>query len=105
MIAILSGMLPDAARSQPPGQPEDSGWGYPLQTPIPPLLPGQPPLAVLVDYDGTIALTDVSDRILRELLGARYAQDDAAYTAGLVGSRTLFEIGRASCRERVCSVV
>ena len=30
--------------------------------PSPPLRPGQPPLAILVDYDGTIARTDVSDR-------------------------------------------
>ena len=32
-----------------------------LAPPVPPLLPGEPPLAILVDYDGTIALTDVSD--------------------------------------------
>ena len=30
--------------------------------PVPPLLPGEPPLAILVDYDGTVALTDVSTR-------------------------------------------
>lgn len=27
--------------------------------PVPRLLPGEPPLAILVDYDGTVALTDV----------------------------------------------
>jgi 2-hydroxy-3-keto-5-methylthiopentenyl-1-phosphate phosphatase len=58
--------------------------------PIPPLIPGQPPLAVLVDYDGTISLTDVSDKILYSLLGEGYAVQDAAYTAGLQGSRSLF---------------
>lgn len=57
---------------------------------IPPLRPGQPPLALLIDYDGTISQVDVSDKILYSLLGATYAQDDAAYTSGLVGSRTLF---------------
>jgi 2-hydroxy-3-keto-5-methylthiopentenyl-1-phosphate phosphatase len=57
---------------------------------IPPLLPGRPPLAILVDYDGTIATTDVSDKILYSFLGERYAQDDAAYSSGDVGSRTLF---------------
>jgi len=58
--------------------------------PVPPLRPGQPPLAVLVDYDGTISLTDVSDKILYGLLGDRYAEQDAAYTDGRLGSRSLF---------------
>jgi hypothetical protein len=31
---------------------------------VPPLRPGQPPLAILVDYDGTIATQDVTDAIL-----------------------------------------
>ena len=52
---------------------------------------GRPPLAILVDYDGTIAQTDVADKILYRFIGERYAQDDAAYDAGLVGSRSLFE--------------
>jgi 2-hydroxy-3-keto-5-methylthiopentenyl-1-phosphate phosphatase len=59
--------------------------------PVPPLLPGQPPIALLVDYDGTIATTDVTDAILRHFMGERYRADDLAYDAGLVGSRTLFE--------------
>jgi 2-hydroxy-3-keto-5-methylthiopentenyl-1-phosphate phosphatase len=58
--------------------------------PIPSLLPGQPPLAVLIDYDGTISQVDVSDKILYSFLGQSYAQEDAAYTGGLTGSRTLF---------------
>jgi 2-hydroxy-3-keto-5-methylthiopentenyl-1-phosphate phosphatase len=77
--------------SRSPGQPEPEGSGYPTPAPIPALLPGRPPLAVLVDYDGTISLADVSDKILYQLLGDRYAEDDAAYTSGAVGSRTLFE--------------
>jgi 2-hydroxy-3-keto-5-methylthiopentenyl-1-phosphate phosphatase len=58
--------------------------------PIPSLRPGQPPLALLIDYDGTISQIDVSDKILYSLLGESYAQEDAAYTGGLTGSRTLF---------------
>lgn len=59
--------------------------------PIPPLRPGQPPLAILVDYDGTIAQTDVADKILYRFIGEQYRLDDEAYDSGLVGSRTLFE--------------
>lgn len=59
--------------------------------PVSPLRPGQPPLAILVDYDGTIARTDVTDKILYRFIGERYAQDDALYDAGKVGSRSLFE--------------
>jgi 2-hydroxy-3-keto-5-methylthiopentenyl-1-phosphate phosphatase len=59
--------------------------------PIPRLRDGQIPLAILVDYDGTIAQTDVADKILYQFIGERYAADDAAYDSGLVGSRTLFE--------------
>jgi 2-hydroxy-3-keto-5-methylthiopentenyl-1-phosphate phosphatase len=61
-----------------------------LASPVPPLRPDQPPLAILVDYDGTISLTDVSDKILYGLLGDRYAGQDLAYSNGLQGSRTLF---------------
>jgi 2,3-diketo-5-methylthio-1-phosphopentane phosphatase len=56
----------------------------------PPLHAGQPPLAILADYDGTIALTDVADVILYEFLGERLAHDNAAYSNGEVGSRSLF---------------
>ena len=59
--------------------------------PIPALEPGQPPLAILVDYDGTISQVDVGERILYHFIGDRYAADEAAYGAGTVGSRTLFE--------------
>jgi hypothetical protein len=36
----------------------------PVSAAPPPLLPGSPPIAILVDYDGTIALTDVSDALM-----------------------------------------
>lgn len=63
--------------------------------PVPPLLPGQPPLAILVDYDGTIALTDVSDTVMAEHVPAIWEAEAAAYDAGLMGSRRLMEIEMA----------
>ena len=39
--------------------------------PVPALEPGAPPLAILVDYDGTIALTDVSDTVMAEYVTRR----------------------------------
>ena len=74
--------------SAPPTVPAPASAAAPAA--VPPLRAGQPPLAILVDYDGTIATTDVTDAILRRFLGERYAQDDAAYSRGEVGSRTLF---------------
>jgi len=59
--------------------------------PVPPLLPGQPPLAILVDYDGTIAQTDVSDAILAGFVTADWEAHVADYDAGRVGSRRLME--------------
>jgi 2-hydroxy-3-keto-5-methylthiopentenyl-1-phosphate phosphatase len=60
--------------------------------PVPPLLPGAPPLAILVDYDGTIALTDVSDTVMAEHVPGIWEAEVAAYDAGLVGSRRLIEL-------------
>ena len=57
--------------------------------PVPPLRAGDPPIAILVDYDGTVALTDVSDTVLAEYITAEWEADVAAYDAGLVGSRRL----------------
>jgi 2-hydroxy-3-keto-5-methylthiopentenyl-1-phosphate phosphatase len=59
--------------------------------PIPPLEEGQPPLAILVDYDGTIALTDVGDTLMAELKTADWEAATARYDAGLIGSRGLME--------------
>ncbi len=59
--------------------------------PVPPLLPGEPPLAILVDYDGTVALTDVSDTIMAEHVHGPWEAEIAAYDAGLAGSRRLME--------------
>jgi 2-hydroxy-3-keto-5-methylthiopentenyl-1-phosphate phosphatase len=57
--------------------------------PVPPLLPGQPPIAILVDYDGTIARTDVSDTLMAEFVDAEWEAHVADYDAGRVGSRRL----------------
>ena len=62
---------------------------------VPPLLPGEPPLAILVDYDGTIALTDVSDTVMAEYVTGDWEAEAAAYDAGLMGSRRLMTIEMA----------
>jgi 2-hydroxy-3-keto-5-methylthiopentenyl-1-phosphate phosphatase len=59
--------------------------------PIPPLQPGDPPLAILVDYDGTIALTDVGDTLMAELKTGAWEAAVVSYDAGLIGSRRLME--------------
>jgi 2-hydroxy-3-keto-5-methylthiopentenyl-1-phosphate phosphatase len=63
--------------------------------PPPPVLPGSPPLAILVDYDGTIALTDVSDSVMAEHVRGDWEAEAAAYDAGVMGSRHLMEIEMA----------
>lgn len=64
-------------------------------TPVKPLRRGEPPLVILVDYDGTIALTDVSDTVMAEHVPAIWESEAAAYDAGLMGSRRLMEIEMA----------
>lgn len=59
--------------------------------PPPPLRPGEPPLAILVDYDGTVAQTDVSDALMAELVTEEWEARAAEYDAGLAGSRRLME--------------
>jgi len=56
-----------------------------------PLRPRDPPLAILVDYDGTIARTDVSDALMAEFVTAEWEARAAEYDAGLAGSRRLLE--------------
>jgi 2-hydroxy-3-keto-5-methylthiopentenyl-1-phosphate phosphatase len=56
---------------------------------IRPLRADEPPLAILVDYDGTIALTDVSDTVMAEHVPGIWEAEAAAYDAGLMGSRRL----------------
>jgi 2-hydroxy-3-keto-5-methylthiopentenyl-1-phosphate phosphatase len=59
--------------------------------PVPPLEPGRPPLAILVDYDGTIARTDVSDALMAPYVTPDWEARVADYDAGRVGSRGLME--------------
>jgi len=63
--------------------------------PVVPLEPGAPPLAILVDYDGTIALNDVSDQIMAEHVPGDWEAEAARYDAGGMGSRRLmtWELG------------
>jgi 2-hydroxy-3-keto-5-methylthiopentenyl-1-phosphate phosphatase len=59
--------------------------------PPPPLEPGDPPIAILIDYDGTIAQTDVSDTLMAEFVTDEWEARAAEYDAGLAGSRRLME--------------
>ena len=63
--------------------------------PVPPLTAGAPPIALLVDYDGTIAQTDVSDSLMAEFVTDEWEAWVAEFDAGRVGSRRLmaWEIG------------
>ncbi len=63
----------------------------PVHAAVPPLEPGQPPLAFLLDYDGTIALSDVSDAVMAEHVPGDWEVHAARYDAGLIGSRRLME--------------
>jgi 2-hydroxy-3-keto-5-methylthiopentenyl-1-phosphate phosphatase len=58
---------------------------------VPPLGPGEPPLVILVDYDGTIALTDVSDEVMAEHVRGIRELEAAAYAGGEMGWRRLME--------------
>ena len=62
---------------------------------IPPLRDDAPPLALLIDYDGTIALTDVSDTVMAEYVSGGWEAEAAAYDAGLIGSRRLMDLEMA----------
>ena len=56
---------------------------------MPPLGPGDPPFTLLIDYDGTIALTDVADRVMAEYVTGEWEEEAARYDAGQIGSRRL----------------
>jgi 2-hydroxy-3-keto-5-methylthiopentenyl-1-phosphate phosphatase len=67
----------------------------PAAPPVRPLAPGDLPLAILVDYDGTIAQTDVSDTVMAEFVTGDWEREAAAYDAGLMGSRRLMTLEMA----------
>jgi 2,3-diketo-5-methylthio-1-phosphopentane phosphatase len=56
---------------------------------VPPLAHGTPPLSILVDYDGTISLTDVTEQILAQHVAGVWEDAEASYDAGRMGSRRL----------------
>lgn len=59
-------------------------------TSVPPLVDGAPPLAILIDYDGTISLTDVTEQLLAEFVSdVVWEEAEASYDAGRMGSRRL----------------
>lgn len=57
--------------------------------PIPPIRDGEPPLSLLIDYDGTISLTDVTDEVMAVHVPGVWEEAAARYDAGLMGSRRL----------------
>ena len=58
-------------------------------SPPPPLRVGDLRLAILVDFDGTVALTDVSDTIMAAHIPGQWEEIVERYDAGLLGSREL----------------
>jgi 2-hydroxy-3-keto-5-methylthiopentenyl-1-phosphate phosphatase len=80
--------LNEAGRGTPrPAQPAPLAPALPP----PPLRQGEVPLAILVDYDGTIAQVDVSDALMAEFVTDEWEARAADYDAGLVGSRGLMD--------------
>lgn len=66
--------------------------------PVEPLRDGAAPLAILLDYDGTVAITDVGDTVMAEHVTSDWEPIVAAYDAGLVGSRLTMEAELALLR-------
>jgi 2-hydroxy-3-keto-5-methylthiopentenyl-1-phosphate phosphatase len=58
---------------------------------VPPLAADDPPFALLIDYDGTIALTDVADSVMAAYVTGEWEAEAARYDAGLMGSRRLMD--------------
>jgi 2-hydroxy-3-keto-5-methylthiopentenyl-1-phosphate phosphatase len=63
----------------------------PPAPPVRPLEPGAAPLAILLDYDGTVAQTDVGDTVMAEHVTADWEPIAAAYDEGRIGSRRAME--------------
>jgi 2-hydroxy-3-keto-5-methylthiopentenyl-1-phosphate phosphatase len=59
----------------------------PPAPPVRPLDPDAAPLAILLDYDGTVAQTDVGDTVMAEHVTADWEPIVAAYEEGRIGSR------------------
>jgi 2-hydroxy-3-keto-5-methylthiopentenyl-1-phosphate phosphatase len=65
---------------------------------VQPLVPGAAPLAILLDYDGTVAQTDVGDTVMAEHVNADWEPIAAAYDEGRIGSRRAMEAELALLR-------
>jgi 2-hydroxy-3-keto-5-methylthiopentenyl-1-phosphate phosphatase len=65
---------------------------------VEPLAPGAAPLAILLDYDGTVAQTDVGDTVMAEHVTADWEPVVKAYDEGRVGSRQTMEAELALLR-------
>ena len=59
----------------------------PTAPPVQPLEPGSVPLAILLDYDGTVAQTDVGDTVMAEHVTTDWEPIAAEYDGGRIGSR------------------
>jgi 2-hydroxy-3-keto-5-methylthiopentenyl-1-phosphate phosphatase len=65
--------------------------GISAAAPVDPLRPDAAPLAILLDYDGTVAQTDVGDMVMAEHVTAEWEPIVAAYDEGRIGSRRTME--------------
>ena len=74
-----------------PDVPRPSSAAMDAAPAVGPLVAGAMPLAILVDYDGTIALTDVGDTVMAEHVPGAWEEMSAVYDAGRMGSRRLME--------------
>src|SRR5690606_33894200 len=78
------------ARPSDPGRSVVDRPDIRLRAPVQGRGPGAP-IAVLLDYDGTISLRDVGDELMRRFVADQAAVEamDARYVAGSIGSREL----------------
>jgi 2-hydroxy-3-keto-5-methylthiopentenyl-1-phosphate phosphatase len=66
--------------------------------PVRPVRSGDAPLAILLDYDGTVAQTDVGDMVMAEHVTTEWEPIVAAYDEGRIGSRKTMEAELALLR-------
>lgn len=82
---------PGSRTGPDPRAPPPAGTRMPPAPPIPPPVRDGAPVAVLVDYDGTISRRDIGSLLLDRHAADRaaLARYDAAYDAGTIGSAEL----------------
>ncbi|HWP62102.1 MAG TPA: HAD-IB family phosphatase [Candidatus Binatia bacterium] len=91
-------MPPDGEADAPAAPPTDPDRATAAVPDPEPPRPGELPLALLVDYDGTIATTDVGDVLMAAFIPGAWEAAAAAYDAGRAGSRSLMTLEMAVCR-------